>query len=221
VNGSWPTHASSRWLFELFAGTPLLDGITFDLGPLPALLGAATFTRGLARFGAAWSRAASGRAGPLVIGQDATEASPLRYGALFASLLSNPVFLERRFEFSRETARSVGRALAVPSLAHARLQAARTLFDLRAMPVRDAREVLEDALKVRIDEGMIGLLPKLGDRAPVRVAATLLAQRDAVALRDAFDEDWFDNPRALRALREELEASVRPFAAWLESLSSS
>src|SRR5262249_20659453 len=87
VRGEWPQNLSARWLSDLFAGTPLLAGLSLDIGPLPKPNGASSFARALSRFGAAYARAAAGRDRPFVLAHDATSAHPMRRGALFSALL--------------------------------------------------------------------------------------------------------------------------------------
>ncbi len=209
VPGVWPTRADARWLFEQFRATPLLEGIQPELGPTPAVLGASSFARALARFGAAYARAAPSSGSPFVLSHDPSDGVALRRGALAAALLVNPVFLRKRIALSREAARGTARALAATWLADVRLAAVRSRVDVALASPVEAQEAAEEALHVRVPVHLSGVVPRPDPRAPVRLAAALGACRDAVELRDRYDEDWFENPRALSWLRE-IDDAARP-----------
>jgi hypothetical protein len=108
VPGVWPRQPDARWLFEQFQGTPLIEGLTLDLGPTPRPLGAASFARALARFGAAYARAAVLGGGSFVLAADPSDAHPLRRGALFGALLGDPIFLRKKIGLSRDAAGGAG-----------------------------------------------------------------------------------------------------------------
>ena len=172
VPGAWPTRVSVRWLADQFRGTPLLEGLSLDMGPLPKTLGAASFVRALARFGAAYARVAviaPGRA--FAFTHEPWGAHPLRRGALFGSLVANPAFLQKQLGFSKDDARRTGRALAATLLAQTRLDAAQSLLDLASASAAAGQEAVEYALKVRVAEGLSAVLPKPAVLAPVRFAA--------------------------------------------------
>jgi hypothetical protein len=206
VPGVWPTRSNARWLLDQFQATEFLGGLALDLGPVPATLGASSFARSLARFGAAYARAAASRTEMFVIGHDPTDAHPLRRGALFASLLVDPLYLRRQLGFSRPAAEKAARALAGTLLAEARLCAARTTVDIALCAASEIHELMEHALKIRVSPELSGVLPRACRQAPLRFASMLLAGDDREMLRAEFDEDWFRNPRALFFLRERDEA---------------
>jgi hypothetical protein len=209
VPGVWPTRSDARWLFEQFQSSPLLQGLTLDLGPTPAPLGGASFARALARFGAAYARSAVLGGAPFVALSDASDVHPLRRGALFASLTADPVFLRKNMGLSRDAARAASRALTSTFLAALRLGALSTIVDV----VRDSPaaigEAVEDALKVPVPLELSGVFPRLHLKAAERFLASLLGFADSVELASRFDEDWFRNPRGLLHLRE-LDAAPRP-----------
>jgi hypothetical protein len=209
VPGVWPTRSHARWLFEQFQGTALLDGLSLDLGPTPPPLGASSFARALARFGAAYARATAPSGAPFVLARDATEAHPMRRGALFGSLVIDRIFLQKQVGLSREASQTAGRALAATLLAAARLDAMRSLVDFATASANEVHEATCEALKVRILPGLAGVLPRPSASAPFRLAASLLANDDRETLRSRYDEDWFKNPRALLFLRE-TDAVIRP-----------
>jgi hypothetical protein len=210
VPGVWPRAPDARWLFELFRATPLLEGLALDLGPTPRSLGASSFARGLARLGAAYARAAVVQSGAFVVASDPSEAHPLRRGALFGALLLDPFFLRKKLGLSREAAAKAARHLAGSALARARLDATRALVDFASAKTSEVEEVASEALKVRVPGEYAGVLPRPDPRAPASLAGALAATRDRDDLRDRFDEDWFENPRAMSFLRE-TDASPHAF----------
>ena len=233
VPGIWPARLTAGWLGDLFRKTALLEGVAIDLGPLPPTIGASSFMRGLGRFGAAYARAATERSGLFVLHNDAAEGHPQRRGALFASLLCDPVFLRKKLGFSREVSQSVSRALARTALAAARLEATRCTVELAKAPGSEVQEAVEAAFWVPVPRSLSGTLPRPRQGALSRLAATLRTAVDREELVQRFDEDWFDNPRAIATLREEdagprraavssaeLSESVRRFAGALERLAS-
>jgi hypothetical protein len=217
VPGVWPTKPDARWLFDQFQGSPLLQGLTLDLGETPASLGAASFARALARLGAAYARSAVIGSAPFVISSDPSDLHPLRRGALFAGLVADRVFLQKNLGFSRDAAASTARALAATFLAELRVAAATSLLDVARVSRGAVAEAFEDALKVPIAPELMGAFPRLSARASVRFAASLLARADTSLLCGEFDDDWFRNPRGLHALRE-LDAAPRPAKLPAESL---
>jgi len=208
VPGVWPTHPDARWLFDQFQGSPLLQGLTLDLGPTPPALGAASFARALARLGAAYARAAVLGGAPFAMSSDPSELHPLRRGALFASLAADPLFLRKQLGLSRDAAAAAARALAATFLAAARLAAVGATIDGTGASATTIAEAVEDALKVPVSPSLSGVFPRFCPRAAARLTASLLARADAAELKSAFDEDWFKNPRGLFRLRE-LDAAPR------------
>jgi hypothetical protein len=211
VPGTWPARLSGRWLGDLFRTTTLADGLSIDLGPLPRTIGASSFVRGLARFGAAYARAASDRAGPFVLSNDATDSHALRRGALFAMLLVDPVFLTKKLGFSKEASGSVARALGRTLLGAVRLEAVRSTVDFARASNAEVADAVERAWCVRTRPALSAVLPRARLDAPSRLVGVLLAAIDRDQLVARFDEDWFDNPRAAAWLRER-DAVLRPAA---------
>jgi hypothetical protein len=220
VPGVWPSRADARWLHDQFHATPLLEGLSLDLGPLKAPLGGSSFARALARFGAAYARAAVQDGGPFVGCSDASEAHPFRRGALFGSLVADPVFLRKQLQLSREAAAKSARALGGTLLAEVRLVATRTVTDFGRVSAREIAQAVESVLGVPIAPHLAGVLPRLSLRAHERALGSLLATDDVCALRSRYDEDWFKNPRGLLFLRES-DAAPRPDRLPREALEGS
>lgn len=200
VKGSWPTRPE-RLLPSLFGGTPLWEGLDIQPGAMPEILGASSLVRAFARFGAAYAEAAAPRGGLFALRHDPRGLRPLRRGALFGSLLAEPVFLRRMLGLSRDEARQSARALARSLLGAVRLEAARTLSFTTA--IGDLEELHSVALHAAWPLSLASVLPRSSPWAPLRLVAALEAARDRAWLIDRFDEDWFRNPHALRHLREE------------------
>jgi hypothetical protein len=218
--GIWPRLPDARWLADVFRKAPLLDGLDLDLGPTPPALGASSFARGLARFGAAYARASVVGGGPFVLASDASDMHPMRRGALFGTLALDAIFLRRRLGFSRESAERTARSLGASALARMRLDAVETLVDFARSTPSAIEEATSDALKVHVPANLAGLLPRPSRRACSRLLGALLAEADREELCSRFDEDWFDNPRALAFLREN-DAAPRPLQVPNEAIEGS
>ncbi|WP_434044849.1 MULTISPECIES: hypothetical protein [Sorangium] len=218
----WPARLSPRWIEELFRATKLTEGLAIDLGPLPPPLGAASFARALARFGAALSRASA--RGPFALAHAPADLRRARRAALFGGLVADPVFCARALGLGRGRALDQARATAQSLLLSLRLDAATVSLVghagqdggghvlLRA--ARDRRDRFEEAtaraLGAPIPGTLAGVVPALEPDTAVRLAGALLAARDRRDLIERFDEDWFRNPRAAEALRDEDSAPPSP-----------
>lgn len=220
----WPARLSSRWLFDLFGHSPLTEGLRVDPGPLPAALGAASFARALASFGAALAEVDGPRAAPFALARAPFDLRVHRRAALFATLAADPVFFARAFDLGRARARDQGRVVARALLASLRLDAARVLLrGLLVRPERERRPVFEDetarALGVPFPASLAGVIPELGPADPTRFAGALLALGDRRALIEQSDEDWWRNPQAAHLLRAE-DAEVPRLRAPAAALSA-
>jgi hypothetical protein len=231
VPGVWPGGSLLRWMVEPFRTTPLLEGIELDIGPLPAVLGAASFMRAFAQFGMAYGRAAPATGATFAHAHDPHEINALRRGSLFAALFADPAFLRRQVDLWPKAARGAAFDIGRTLLASVRLDATRTLVDLSLVGATETAEHLERALSVPFDPRLCGVMPRTAPRAPFALLGALLARSDAENLRDQFDEDWFRNPEAFRHMRQvdavpyttsiaedAFRAAPARVAAWLESL---
>ncbi|AUX27931.1 hypothetical protein SOCEGT47_085310 [Sorangium cellulosum] len=227
----WPARLTPRWIEELFRATPLTEGLAIDLGPLPRPLGAASFARALARFGAALALASGG--GSFALAHAPFDLRRARRAALFGGLVADPVFCARALGLGRGRALDQARATARGLLLSLRLDAARASLVFRAghdggehVLLRSSRdrgdrfeEATARALGAPIPGALAGVLPALEPDAAVRLAGALLGARDRRDMIERFDEDWFRNPRAAEAIRDEdgaPPASRRATAAALE-----
>lgn len=207
----WPARINVRWLVDLFDG-PLTEGLRLEVGTLPAALGASSFARALGRFGAALADV-DGPSGWFCVGRSPFDLRVHRRAALFASLPSDPNFMERALGLGKDRARAQARRLAGALLTTVRLDAARVLCrDALTRPAseRSARfeEATGKALGIPVPSSLVGVLPRLDPSSAVQFVGLLLAASDRRRLIDRYDEDWFRSPHAARALREEDAATA-------------
>ncbi|WP_437570666.1 hypothetical protein [Sorangium sp. So ce542] len=225
ASSGWPARLSPRWIEELFRATKLTEGLAIDLGPLPRPLGAASFARALARFGAALALGGGGAArGPFALAHAPFDLRRARRAALFGGLVADPVFCARALGLGRGRALDQARATARSLLLSLRLDAAIVALVFRSgqdggghvllRAARDRRDRFEEvtarALGAPIPGALAGVLPALDPGAAARLAGAVLAARDRRDLIERFDEDWFRNPRAAEALRDEDGAPRSP-----------
>jgi hypothetical protein len=213
----WPARLSSRWLFDLFGRSRLTEGLRIAPAALPPALGAASFARALASFGAALAEVDGPRAAPFALARAPFDLRVQRRAALFATLAADPVFFARAFDLGRARARDQARVVARALLASIRLDAARVLLrGLLVRPERERRAVFEDetarALGVSFPASLAGVIPRLGPADPSRLAGELLALGDRRVLIEQSDEDWWRNPHAAELVRAEDVEIPRPRA---------
>jgi hypothetical protein len=196
----WPARLSARWIEEMFRPTGLTAGLRLDLGPLPKAYGAASFARALERFGVALAEADGPTSGFFTVSRSPFDLRVARRGALFASLPTDRVFGTRVLGLGGGRAADQARGLTRCVLVSMRIDAMRVLL-------RGARsngeEVTARALGAPLPAALMGVVPRLGPGDAVRFAGSLAAAADIGRLRDAFDEDWFRNPEAALAIRDE------------------
>jgi len=208
ATGGWPARISSRWIYDMFGSTGLCDGLELTLDDLPEALGATSFCLALARFGEAYARADVPRAAPFVVSRHPFDTRVARRAALFGALPADVTFSRLALGLGRgpalEQARHVARAL----LSELRLRAMRVLSLAPLIASATERRthfegLTERAIGAAIPGSLSGLMPRLGPADPTSLIGGLMAVADSRRLRERFDEDWFRNPRAAHALREE------------------
>jgi hypothetical protein len=207
---AWP-RLTNAWLRETFRGEAgWFAGPDVEPGPLPRALGGASFLRAFARFGARWADAAASRELPPPLARTPHGLPRWSTGALVASLWLHPPFTTRALGWGRGEAERARRGLGRAALVAYRLAAARLLVRPAALrgdagATREAfREAVGRALG-REPSGALALaLPRLHLSDPGRFLAFGEAARAFTRLVDAFDEDWFRNPRAVLDLRDRL-----------------
>ncbi|EYF05586.1 hypothetical protein [Chondromyces apiculatus] len=223
----WPARLTRRWVEDLFRPGGVAEGLTLDLGPLPRAWGASSFARALGRFGAALAEASAPRSAPFALVRVPFDLRRARRAALFAGLPADPVFYARVLGLGGGRARDQARIVARAQLLTLRLDAARMrlLHGRRVglpghpllLPRREAtghfEEETRQAIGAPIPGVLAGIVPDLSPGASLPLLGALLAVRDRRQLIDRFDDDWFRNPRAAEAIRD--EDSVFPSAPGL------
>ncbi len=204
---AWPALVSQRAMAELLREGRWAEHVVAGAAaPLPAL-GAASFLRGLWRFGATLSTSLAGGRGPFVLAEDPYGLARATFGALFAGLPGSESFARRELGVSSAASIDHRRTLARVLLIASREAALRVL--LRA-PALAGRKQLEQSypelthavLGVELPKAAFGVLftPRPGDAQ--RFAGILLAVELDAHLIEAHDDDWYRNPRAVEELRE-------------------
>ncbi|NUO51325.1 MAG: hypothetical protein HOV80_20915 [Polyangiaceae bacterium] len=211
----WPAKITSRWLRSVFGRGPLFDGLSLAVEPLPEPLGAASFARALARTGAELAYADRPTDVPASVARDPFDLLEASRAVLFGALVAEPAFHTRKLGLGPGRARDQARVVARRAVIWLRVAA------LRALAYADLGEVdrsgnypehVERCLGRPLSGELAGVMPLASPSSALHLAAFFRAAQDREALREAFDEDWFDNPRAHEALRHENHTSrpVRP-----------
>ncbi len=204
----WPAHLGWRWVAEML---PAFGAVAAPrMGWAPEVFGAASFARALRAFGEAFAAAAR-PAGPFALRQPVRSVRARTIGCAIGGLPAIRAFYKRRMGLSPGTCRDQARALSAVALLQVRHLVARTLHDgSRA----SQEELTARALGPEVPPAAAAMLlrPRDADADTLRAVVATLPLLDA--LRDRFDEDWFDNPRAPAYLRTlaatEPEASAEP-----------
>ncbi len=219
----WPARLAPDSLRQLLSAKELFRGVVLDPGELPLRHFPMSFPRAAAQVGQALSRALAPRDLPAVMSHDLEDLRGHQTGQLFLLWTMSAPFLRRKLGLSRAHTESSMRALAHALLAHARLSAARLiLLEVAALG--------SNALRARFCELSISLvgeeLPANSALARFRVRmderarfAGFLGALDVFReLRETYNDDWFDNPRAQEDLRSRLMLPpfVRTESACLE-----
>lgn len=209
----WPSKPSVAWLFETISPA-LRKGLSPRLPVAPKPLGALSFLRYLGALGGALAEIDLPSGIPFVMARHPSDLLPTRRSALFASVGLSASFHGRKLGLGRHRAIAQARRIAGSMLIAARVEAFRALVH-HALFVTDGvstRErfcdLSEEFLGVAAPKEMFSVLPRLVngralDRHVLPWHGILLSAADAEALRRDFDDDWFDNPRAVTTIRHE------------------
>jgi hypothetical protein len=201
----WPTFLTPRSVRDLL-GAPLFEGRNLPNLALPAPLGASSFARAFARVAGELTFVDRDRATPFALARAPHDPLLFRRSALFATLVLEPAFHRRRLGLSPPAARQQVRTLGRAFAAWVRDAAFRCHLPALARSnnrVADFAELTERVFGRPSRSGWFGRVPRLDVEARHRLAGLLGSTRDRRTLRERFDEDWFDNPRALEELRHE------------------
>ncbi len=204
----WPGRLTPASLAGLLRGNVLLQHVNIDLGLLPATWGGASFLRGLARLGAAVHDGLAPRDQPFVVAFDPYGLDRSTLGATLAMLPLTKPFARRTLGLSGNAVSDHLRSVAFSILLELRLAAIRVR--LRRSALRGAQafmgaavEQSETVLNCPVRPELAGLLPRVRVDAPHRLLALCMAARRHHQFREAYDDDWYRDPRAAEQLREE------------------
>lgn len=204
----WPARLTPRWLEQLVHTTGLTEGLHLSLDPLPTAIGATSFARALGILGGALADADGPKDAPFSLAEHPFDLRRARRSALLAGLVGDPLFHGRVLGLPRARAHDQARSIARALLRSLRVDIARVklrgvlLFGEREREIR-FEEVTAGALGAPIPPVLAGVVPRLTPSDAVRLVGVLAAAVDRRSLIERFDEDWFRNPRAARAIREE------------------
>ncbi len=203
----FPARLDAAWLARPFGDTPLFRGLAPELGRLPAPLAPASFVRASARLGAGWASAAGPTDQPFVVAEDPYGLPRRSAGALFAGLWLSPAFLTRALGLGRAQQREFLRVISGSLLLATRVAALRVLLAQAALAgaraARDAFERFTPEVAGQVPAAAEGALWRPPLDAEARFLGLLVAAHREAELREEHDEDWFRNPRAAEALRDE------------------
>jgi hypothetical protein len=206
----WPAKLTPRWLRSVFGRGPLFDGLSLGVEPLPEPLGAASFARALARTGAELAYRDRPTDVPASVARDPFDLLEASRSVLFGALVAEPAFHARKLGLGPERARDQAQAIARRAIIWVRIAALRALAyaDLgEADRSGDYPEHVERCLGRPLSAELAGVMPLAAPTSALELAAFFRAAADRERLREAFDEDWFDNPRAHEAIRHEHHAT--------------
>jgi hypothetical protein len=230
----WPARVSLRAIAELLReGRWAEHAVAGTEVALPSL-GAASFLRGLWRFGAIIRSSFADGRGPFVLGHDPYGLDRATFGALFAALPCAESFARRELGVFPAGSKDHRRTLSQVLLVASREAALRVLLRSPALAGRRRLEeaypeLTHAALGLELPKAAFGVLftPRPGDAQ--RFAGILLAAELDAHLIEAHDEDWYRNPRAVEELREtaripgvvvadaeELGRGAKRLGAWID-----
>jgi hypothetical protein len=208
----WPARLSAQWLWSLFGRGPLAEGLNVNVPPLGTPTCGASFLRAFDVFGTALHRGAVALDGlPFFLRERPYDAACASYGTLFASLLASVPFLRRRLGLGTATAREQARMMALAMLVHTRVAAIKAA--VASCPDQERASHAHTSVGVRallttLPEELTGVVPRYDPRAVSKLTGIMVGAALREQLEERFDEDWFDNPRALSFIRE-IDGSTR------------
>jgi len=207
----WPVHLTHRWLASLFAGGELVRGVKLEDVPLPIPLGAASFSRALGFFGDMLAFADRPNGSPFCLVRAPHDRLVARRSCLFAGLPLEPTFFQKKLGLGKSFAVEQTRFVARSAVIWLRVAALRVL----ACPLlqsdrggRDFEELSERVLGRALPGVLLGVLPAFGPSDGVLLESAADACLERARLRERFDDDWFENPRAHEALRHEHQLPI-------------
>lgn len=218
ADADFPARITARWLEGLFHATGLTEGLRPSLFKRPQPLGATSFARALAHFGRAFARAALPSGAPFALALRPFDLRVSRRAALFSALPADAVFLAKTLHLGRDRARNQARKIARALLLSVRAAAVRVLLqDVPRLEAKARAHAWEEqtarAFGDALPGSLAGVMPRLSPSDGCDFLGILASAADRARLIERFDEDWFRNPHAAHALREEQETLQMPARA--------
>jgi hypothetical protein len=203
ASSGWPARLTHDWLRDAFRGEP--RDAAPRLGPLPGPVGGASFARALHQFGFAVRLSLASPSLPFALAREPAFIAAHRFACLFGALPGDPEFHVRVLGLGKDGARTQARILTRTILFEARMRAVRLLLgdDAAFAPADLYSELTERLFGSPLDERLRGAWPAPREDEPARFVAMLQVGGFRRELRERFDVDWFHNPRAWGALREQ------------------
>jgi hypothetical protein len=196
----WPARLGVRWLEEVFrAIAPRPPRVA----TLPPALGGASFLRAAAQWGAALRFAGIARTLPFALARDPYPIEAHVFGGALAVAVADRAFAKRKLGLPARSADAHARALDRALFVTLRTIAAELLAGMHDTAREDELEELTARLfgaplqaSLAAAWSFGGFAGSMRVDAPARFVAALCTHGFVSTLRNRFDEDWFDNPRA-------------------------
>jgi hypothetical protein len=207
----WPAKLNASWLDTIFPSAEMLGGLRLAAISMPRVLGASSFGLALGRYAMSWFEAARPSTLPLCLHEHPRGTRRHEHFWLFASLIGRFRFARKCLDLGKERARTHRRLVARAFLRGLRVQAFKTLVFHQSKTGTTEGEALFEAqqalshrtMGVALPGHLFAVTPSLDPAAGSRLVGLLQAEAHHQKLVEAFDEDWFRNPRAIMALRDE------------------
>jgi hypothetical protein len=205
----WPARLGMESLLGLFRERQWYRGLALGDILLPARITPASFLLALEELGFQMGLALARRDLPFVIAHTPFDDVAWRLGAELGLVATTRSFQERRLGLGHARADMAERALSVLVLVELRRRAARFLLTEAAKAGREALAELGPRVAQELGHNppARGALSHLFRIEPSGIGffSLLQAGQAAERARQNFDEDWFDDPRALDELRARAE----------------
>lgn len=199
----WPAQITPRYVRDVLSDAPYA-GLRLEVAALPRPLGAASFARAFAAFGEAFA-SADRPVGSFCLSRAPDDLLVARRAGLYGAIVLEPSF-HRRQGLGAARAKDQVRTVARAAVLWLRIAALRVLaWPLlgHASGPRELADLSERALGRPLDGELLAVVPRLAPGRDAELWGMVESAADRDALRERFDEDWFENPRAIEALREE------------------
>jgi hypothetical protein len=199
---SWPRQVRPVWIGEVLPDLVPRGAQAATLSHAPK--GASSFLSVLGRVGRAHRQAAPLAVGvPFALAVDPWSQSEHMFGLTVASIVATAPFLTRALDVSRNVVKDEQRVLTIAAFFELRRHAACVL---RTGDADDAH-LFDRVFGTSLAPSLATLLLARDGSQLTRLAAWPAAATFTAGLVSSFDEDWFRNPRGVRAFGE---AAARP-----------